>query len=105
MIPLGRDDHMFVPIQTEVDKRAIEVQGVSNDDVEESRVMGKHALEQSLGSGLFSLAGLEQLDVQDQGEALADQVADPPLVIVFRHRLPIDGEHACLAMRAAALSA
>ncbi len=78
---------------------------VSNHDIEESRVMGEHAFEQPLGGGLFTLAGPEQLDVQDQGKVLADQVADHPLVIVFRHRLPIDGERARLALRAAALPA
>ena len=103
MIPLGRDDHMLVPIQAEVDERRVEVQRVSNHDVEESRVVGEHALEQPLGGGLFSLAGLEQLDIQDQGEALADQVADHPLVIVFGYRLPIDDEGARLALRATAL--
>ena len=104
MVPLGRDNHMLVPIPTEVDERPIEVQLVSDHDIEESRVMGEDALKEPLGGGRFSLAGPEQLDVQDQGQALADQVADHPLVIVFRHRLPGDGEHAALAIRAAPLA-
>ena len=55
--------------------------------VEEARVIGEHPLEQPLGGGLFPLAGPEQLDVQDQRQILADQMADHPLVIVFGHRL------------------
>src|SRR3974377_2478977 len=105
MIPLRRDNHMLVPIQTEVDERRVEVQRVSNHDVKEARVIGEDALEQSLSSGLFSLTGPEQLHIQNQRDALTDQVADHPLVIVFRHRLPIDGEGALLALRATPLPA
>ena len=96
---------MLVPAPAEVDERRIEVQGVSDHDVEEPRVSGEDPFEQPLGGGLFPLAGPEQLDVQDQRQVLADQLADRRLVIVFGDRLPLDRDRAGLALRAAALAA
>src|SRR4029078_2483361 len=73
--------------------------------VEQPRVSGEGPLEQSQGGGLFPLAGPEQLDVQNQRQVLADQLADRRPVIVLGDRLPLDRDRAGLALAAAALAA
>src|SRR5262249_55212795 len=105
VIPLGRDDHVLVPVPAEIDERRIEVQRVDDHHVEEPRVIDEDPLEQPLGGRLFPFAGAEQLGIQDQGQILADQLADRRLVIVFGDRLLLDHDGAGLAGGAAALAA
>jgi len=103
--PLVFEHHerVFAMLAQEFEETGLRIEAVAQKDIEAARLCGDNPPHQTERGGALVVMGAEEFEIHQKPEAGADELEDHRPVIILDALLPIDGEFALLAVRAAAL--